>query len=56
MSKSVDEILKLIKKVSEKSAVVIGDIILDEYVYGIVENVSTGIQIPIIEKSLLIIV
>lgn len=51
MSKSVDEILKLIKKVSEKSAVVIGDIILDEYVYGIVENVSTGIQIPIIEKK-----
>lgn len=51
MNKSVNEILKVIKKVSKKSAVIIGDIILDEYVYGIVEKVSTGIQIPIIEKK-----
>ena len=51
MNNSINEILKVINKVSEKSVVIIGDIILDEYVYGMVNKVSTGIQIPIIEKK-----
>lgn len=51
MNNSINEILKVINKVTEKNVVVIGDIILDEYVYGMVSKISTGIQIPIIEKK-----
>ena len=51
MKNSINEILKVINRIHEKNAVIIGDIILDEYIYGMVNKVSTGIQIPIIEKK-----
>lgn len=51
MENSILSTLKLMKKISTKRAVVIGDIVLDEYVFGKVNKVSTGIQIPIIEKE-----
>jgi len=38
-------------KVKMKNVIVVGDIFLDEYVYGKVNTVSTGIKIPIIEKK-----
>lgn len=51
MNNSISEILSLLNNVSEKKIVIVGDILLDEYVYGEVSKVSTGIQIPIVEKK-----
>lgn len=51
MENSINEILSALNKVSEKHVVVIGDIFLDEYIYGMVGKVSTGIQIPIVNKE-----
>lgn len=51
MDNSIKEILNAIGNISDKHVVVIGDILLDEYIYGTVNKVSTGIQIPIIDKE-----
>ena len=51
MENSINEILSVLNKIKEKRVVVIGDILLDEYVYGMVNKVSTGIQIPIVDKE-----
>lgn len=51
MDNSINEILNALGNVREKHVVVIGDILLDEYIYGMVNKVSTGIQIPIIDKK-----
>lgn len=51
MDNSINEILNALGNISDKHAVVIGDILLDEYIYGMVNKVSTGIQIPIIDKE-----
>ena len=51
MNNSINKILKVINEISKKRVVILGDIILDEYVYGMVDKVSTGIQIPIIDKK-----
>jgi D-beta-D-heptose 7-phosphate kinase/D-beta-D-heptose 1-phosphate adenosyltransferase len=48
---TINEILKTINGVCKKNVVVIGDILLDEYIYGMVNKVSTGIQIPIVDKE-----
>lgn len=46
MDNSINEILNALGNIRDKH-VVIGDILLDEYIYGMVNKVSTGIQIPI---------
>lgn len=51
MKNSIYTILKTLNKVRHKRAIIIGDILLDEYIYGTVNRISTGIQIPIIEKE-----
>lgn len=51
MGNSLYGILNVLNKVKDKHAIVIGDILLDEYVYGVVNRVSTGIQIPVVEKQ-----
>lgn len=51
MDKSIQKILDVLNKVKNKKVVVIGDILLDEYAYGMFDKVSTGIQITIIEKE-----
>ncbi|MBR1441938.1 MAG: bifunctional heptose 7-phosphate kinase/heptose 1-phosphate adenyltransferase, partial [Firmicutes bacterium] len=51
MDSSIKEILNAIGNISNKHVVVIGDILLDEYIYGTVNKISTGIQIPIIDKE-----
>lgn len=51
MDSSINEILHALSNMTGKHVVVIGDILLDEYVYGMVNKVSTGIQIPIIDKE-----
>ena len=51
MENSINEILGILNKIKEKRAIVIGDILLDEYIYGMVNKVSTGIQIPIVDKK-----
>lgn len=51
MKDSIYEILEILNKVRNKRVIVIGDILLDEYIFGIVNKVSTGVQIPIIEKK-----
>ena len=51
MDNSINEILNALGNISDKHTVVIGDILLDEYIYGMVNKVSTGIQIPIIDKE-----
>lgn len=51
MEKLLQEILNILDKVKSKRVVVIGDILLDEYIYGTVNKVSTGIKIPIVEKD-----
>lgn len=51
MNNTINEILKTIKKSMQKNVVVIGDILLDEYICGMVNKVSTGIQIPIVDKE-----
>lgn len=52
MDNSINKILNALGNISDKHVVVIGDIFLDEYIYGMVNKVSTGIQIPIIDKKL----
>ena len=51
MDSSINEMLQALNNMTNKHVVVIGDILLDEYVYGMVNKVSTGIQIPIIDKE-----
>ena len=51
MIKDMNEVFYTLDKVYEKKILVIGDILLDEYVYGNVKHNSTGIKIPIIEKE-----
>ena len=51
MDKLLQEILNILDKVKSKRVVVIGDILLDEYIYGTVNKVSTGIKIQIVEKD-----
>ncbi len=51
MENSIFGILNILNKVRDKRSIVIGDILLDEYIYGTVSRVSTGIQIPIVEKE-----
>lgn len=51
MDNSINEILNALGNIRDKHVVVIGDILLDEYIYGMVNKVSTGIQIPIIDKE-----
>lgn len=45
-----EETFKILKVVSNKRVLVIGDVFLDEYVDGQVKRISTGVSIPIIEK------
>lgn len=45
------DIIEIFNRVCHKKIMVIGDILLDEYVYGKVKHSSTGIKIPIIEKE-----
>ena len=47
----ISKSLKYIKDVKKKKVIVIGDILLDKYTYGKVSSISTGIKLPIIEKS-----
>lgn len=51
MIKDMNEVFYTLDKVYEKKILVIGDILMDEYVYGNVKHNSTGIKIPIIEKE-----
>lgn len=51
MENSIKEILSVLNKIRKKHAIVIGDIFLDEYIYGMVKKVSTGIQIPVVDKE-----
>lgn len=52
MDNSINEILNVLGNIRNKHVIVIGDILLDEYIYGMVNKVSTGIQIPIIDKEI----
>lgn len=49
--KSLRRFVQLLDQIEGINIVVIGDIILDEYTFGDAGKVSTGIQIPIIEKT-----
>lgn len=49
--KNMRRFVQLLSQIEEINIVVIGDIILDEYTFGEAGKVSTGIQVPIIEKT-----
>lgn len=51
MENTINEILNALGNIKDKHVIVIGDVLLDEYIYGMVNKVSTGIQIPIIDKE-----
>ena len=51
MENTLLEIIDALMDVENKRVVIIGDIILDEYIYGCAGRVSTGIKIPIIKKN-----
>ena len=51
MLKDMNMVFNILDKAYEKKVLVIGDIVLDEYIYGNVKRISTGIRIPIIEKE-----
>lgn len=51
MMNEMMRLIQLFDQVKELRIAVIGDLILDEYTYGCAGKVSTGIQIPIIEKK-----
>ena len=51
ISNMLDEIFSTFDRVKMKKVLVIGDIILDKYLFGRTNHTSTGIQIPIIEKE-----
>lgn len=44
-------IIQHFENISQKKVLIIGDIFLDEYIYGNAQSISTGIKIPIIEKN-----
>lgn len=51
MTKDMNKIFSILDMISDKKVFVVGDILLDEYIYGNVKQVSTGIKIPIIERE-----
>ena len=53
MCNSLYGIIKILNKIKDKHVIVIGDILIDEYINGTVSRVSTGIQIPIISEDVI---
>lgn len=51
MKKNFSNILNILNETQFDKVMIIGDIILDKYIYGNVRKVSSGIKIPIIEKE-----
>ena len=51
MGNNISKLINILNELKNKRVLVIGDIILDEYLYGEVDKVSTGIKIPIIEEK-----
>ena len=45
------KLFDLLYEIKNKRIMVVGDIFLDEYLYGKINGVSTGVKIPIIEKE-----
>ena len=45
------KIIGILNKLKSKKVLVIGDIFLDEYFFGEITRVSTGIKVPIIEEK-----
>ena len=45
------KIIGILNKLKSKKVLVIGDIFLDEYFFGEITRVSTGIKIPVIEEK-----
>ena len=46
----IADAVSLLNQAKEKKVLVIGDAILDEYIYGSVNRISTGIRIPVISE------
>lgn len=51
MINDINSLIDILNRIRDKRVLVIGDILLDEYIYGNVNHISTGIKIPIIEKE-----
>lgn len=51
MNKELVKLFDLLYEIKNKRIMVVGDIFLDEYLYGKINGVSTGVKIPIIEKE-----
>lgn len=51
MNNKIEETINVIQGIKNKRVLVVGDMLLDEYLYGEVNKVSTGIKLPIIEKQ-----
>lgn len=51
MRNNISQLINILNELQNKKVLVIGDIILDEYLYGEVKKVSSGIKIPIIEQK-----
>ena len=52
MREKINYLLKKINNLCNKRVMVIGDVFLDEYDFGEVKTVSTGIKVPIVEAKI----
>lgn len=52
MREKINYLLKEINNLCNKRVMVIGDVFLDEYDFGEVKTVSTGIKVPIVEAKI----
>lgn len=52
MREKINYLLRKINNLCNKRVMVIGDVFLDEYDFGEVKTVSTGIKVPIVEAKI----